>query len=91
MSISYLILDQQQERKPLNDHGGNWSERHLNVKINQQLTNLKETNSYWTPIQQKITNTIFYKQPQFMSSAWSCLAVLIIPGSKLFGKLFFCI
>ena len=48
MSISYLMPDQQQERKILNDHGGDWPERHLNVKINQQITNLKEINSHWT-------------------------------------------
>ena len=51
MSISHLIPDQQEERKLLNDHGNNWSERHLNVNIKQQITNLKEINSYWTPNQ----------------------------------------
>ena len=48
MSISDLMPDQQQERNILDDHGDNWPERHLNVKINQQITNLKEINSYWT-------------------------------------------
>ena len=51
MSISHLIPDQQEERKLLNDHGNNWSERHLNVNIKKQITNLKEINSYWTPNQ----------------------------------------
>ena len=45
MYISYLIHDQQLERKLLNHHGDNCSERHLNVKINQQVTNLQEISS----------------------------------------------
>ena len=57
MSISDLMPDQQQERNILDDHGDNWPERHLNIKINQQITNWKEINSHWTFTEQKITNT----------------------------------
>ena len=60
MSISHLIPHLINNKKQLlNDHGYNWSERHLNVKINEQITNLKEINSYWTSTstQSKITNT----------------------------------
>ena len=35
-----------------------------------------------------LLHVFFYKQPGFLSSAWSCLRVLEIPGSKLFMKLF---
>ena len=61
-----------------------YSRKTENLPINHWLKILSKNLSFLC----SLVYTFFYKQPQILRSRWSCLVVLIIPGSELLTELF---